>query len=636
MAKYIICRAGVIGVLGLAGSTLAGIPNPLPTGPDDFFEYGTQPNTLLDPMMTYDDLCKFCHAGYDPAIQQEPGRWRGSMHAHAGKDPIFLAAVAIANQDAPGSGSLCWKCHTPSGWVEGRATPADGSSLLESDFREGISCHLCHRMVDPSPDPGNPPTTAQFDAQILSDLGSLVPFSPGNGQYVIDPLDYRRGPFDLGPGFFYHAFLHSPFHKRGEMCGTCHNVSNPVLKRLPGPNNGVYVPDEGTPGDPKSIFNTPHSTGDTNDMFPEQRTYSEWAASTFAATGVDMAGRFGGNLAVVSQCQDCHQPDINGGACIPGLGPTQRTDLPYHSFAGANRWMIDVILHQYTGTPLLDQPAIDALNVAKGDVEYMLLNASDMTLTQTGADLNVRIINQCAHKLLTGMPEGRRMWINVVFKNAKGAVLAERGAYDPKAAVLNEAGTKVYECVFGIDALMSSVTGLPVGPSFHLVLNNAFFKDNRIPPRGFSNAVFDEFGGSPVEYSYADGQYWDDTGYFIPAGAATAEVKFYYQIASREYIEFLRDANQETPPNDGTRVYDAWVATGKSPPFEMDSLTLNLVPYLPSDFNGDGSVNGADLSVLLSNFGSQDARPLEGDANGDGRVDGADLSVLLSNFGTSI
>jgi len=52
-----------------------------------------------------------------------------------------------------------------------------------------------------------------------------------------------------------------------------------------------------------------------------------------------------------------------------------------------------------------------------------------------------------------------------------------------------------------------------------------------------------------------------------------------------------------------------------------------------SDFNGDGAVNGADLSVLLSTFGRCVLGGSAADANGDGVIDGADLSVLLSNFG---
>ncbi len=66
-----------------------------------------------------------------------------------------------------------------------------------------------------------------------------------------------------------------------------------------------------------------------------------------------------------------------------------------------------------------------------------------------------------------------------------------------------------------------------------------------------------------------------------------------------------------------------------------ESVCIPPVSSCPSDFNGDFLVNGADLSVLLANFGSTGATLGSGDANGDGNVDGADLSVLLSEFGTT-
>jgi len=58
-------------------------------------------------------------------------------------------------------------------------------------------------------------------------------------------------------------------------------------------------------------------------------------------------------------------------------------------------------------------------------------------------------------------------------------------------------------------------------------------------------------------------------------------------------------------------------------------------PTCPGDANGDGQINGADLSVLLSNFGQPAAGPAFGDFNGDGVCNGADLSVLLAQFGNS-
>lgn len=56
-------------------------------------------------------------------------------------------------------------------------------------------------------------------------------------------------------------------------------------------------------------------------------------------------------------------------------------------------------------------------------------------------------------------------------------------------------------------------------------------------------------------------------------------------------------------------------------------------PECPGDTNSDGLVNGADLSVLLAQFGASVAPGTGADFNGDALVNGADLSVLLSNFG---
>jgi len=64
-------------------------------------------------------------------------------------------------------------------------------------------------------------------------------------------------------------------------------------------------------------------------------------------------------------------------------------------------------------------------------------------------------------------------------------------------------------------------------------------------------------------------------------------------------------------------------------------ITFAFTPVTPcpGDANVDGVVNGADLSVLLAQFGQNSAPSTGGDLNGDGHVDAADLSVLLSNFG---
>lgn len=56
----------------------------------------------------------------------------------------------------------------------------------------------------------------------------------------------------------------------------------------------------------------------------------------------------------------------------------------------------------------------------------------------------------------------------------------------------------------------------------------------------------------------------------------------------------------------------------------------------PGDLNSDGVVDLADLTTLLSNYGTVGgATPEQGDLNGDQNVDLSDLTLLLSAFGTT-
>ncbi len=64
-------------------------------------------------------------------------------------------------------------------------------------------------------------------------------------------------------------------------------------------------------------------------------------------------------------------------------------------------------------------------------------------------------------------------------------------------------------------------------------------------------------------------------------------------------------------------------------------LRVVVPPECAGDANGDNGVNGADLSVLLAQFGTSVPAGTGADFNADGVVNGADLSVLLGSFGTS-
>lgn len=81
-------------------------------------------------------------------------------------------------------------------------------------------------------------------------------------------------------------------------------------------------------------------------------------------------------------------------------------------------------------------------------------------------------------------------------------------------------------------------TTYTVGESFHFALNNMILKDNRIPPRSFTNANFESIQAAPVGYSYPDGAYFDMTTYDLPSTTFRINVKLLYQTVSKEYIDF--------------------------------------------------------------------------------------------------
>lgn len=270
----------------------------------------------------------------------------------------------------------------------------------------------------------------------------------------------------------------------------------------------------------------------------------------------------------------------------------ERSNVPAHDFNGGNAWMQEVLYNLY---PFELQP--EYLADSQDRAIYMLQNAASLEVTAEECSIKVRIINETGHKLPTGYPEGRRMWINVEFRDDALNVLAERGEYASTTADLTTSNTKVYEAQLGPDASIAALTGLPEGSSFHFALNNKYYKDNRIPPRGFTNAAFAAAQAAPVAAAYSDGQYWDDTLFRIPPAATTASVSIYYQTASKEYITFLRDENRTNDA--GNVLYEQWELTGKSPPVLMNERVvagLTAGDFADSDCNG--LINLDDLRLL--------------------------------------
>ncbi|MGC9451102.1 MAG: Ig-like domain-containing protein [Oceanipulchritudo sp.] len=551
----------------------------------DFDMPGSQPFEAGSITATPEN-CAVCHGDYD--VTAEPyHNWRGSMMALASLDPLFEANLAIANQDAPDSGDLCLRCHISRGWIQGRSVPTDGSAMLVSD-KIGVSCDLCHRMLNPNYEAGISPLR---DTEVLSQLSFPFPDDPavyGTGMYVVDELaTHKRGPFDLNTAPSGHDFFYSPFHRTGEFCGTCHDVSNPAF--IKDPVTGLFVPQE---------LDAPNTTFSPHSIVPVERTYSEWKNSAYniLPTGV-YAPEFAGNKegGFVSTCQDCHMSDVLGYGANPlTTSAPERPNMPLHDMTGGSTWLPELIANgSVPGVNPLDYPHLDLTAVQDGIARsvYMLENAAALSAEQTVGDLVVRVTNNTGHKLPTGYPEGRRIWVNVKFYDAGDNVVKESGAYDSSTGILTkDAEAKIYEVHPGIGENVAGIFELDPGYSLHFVLNNEIFEDNRIPPMGFTNAAFAEFGGAPVGHAYADGQHWDDSAYDVPAGAVRAEVNLYYQSTSKEFVEFLKNENKGGPGNIGEQMYDLWNNNGKCPPTLMATAEYSVLEAA-ADADEDGLTN---------------------------------------------
>lgn len=577
-ARLVACWGAL--ALGAAGLLPAGV----------YTERGTQPP------LTYGLLpsgnCSGCHGYYDLQRHIEPwNTWAGSMMANAGRDPIFWAALDVANNDGealgvPGIGEFCLRCHAATGWLAERAQAddstvppglggADGCELLgkidepDNDFA-GVSCHLCHRMqVNAAPPPGEE-TFYYENADFWLDDGNC----PNGGS---GPC--RRGPYDYPPNpAAPHAWAFSTYHVANDICGNCHNVTSPLHNLLDDSGQDTGVP------------------------YPIERTFKEWQQSEFSD---DQSPEF-------ANCSSCHMPDAAGDPVYASSreNPNRAGNLPIHQLAGGNTWIPQVLKTEYPSLNLateLDATTALALDLLQNRSALVELSAP-AAVTGGALTVAVRVTNLSGHKLPTGYGEGRRMWLHVAARDGLGAVFWESGAWQSDTGELSaDPQLKVYEVQQGIwnyngtaeCDVDDAVSGKHL---FHFVRNDCIALDNRIPPLGFTGGA--DLETRPVGYVYPETTpgsgvlvNWDLTSYDLPVPAGTAspvtvEATLRYQTASKEYIEFLRDqavdngfpddcVDRNVPLPAGTSrgeyLYALWQVSGRSAPVDMASDTGSAV-----------------------------------------------------------
>jgi hypothetical protein len=650
---------------------------------------------------------------------------------------------ALGNANA---GDLCERCHFPEGWLGGRSEPPNASAMTSSDFDglHCDVCHSLYDPFfettyngtregndwigywdEAGTLSGTEATKTYQEDRTLS--GSIKMFNGTNfyskffvpnystytenasGQYFSSGNGQKRASFADAKAK--HQQLYSRYHKSKYYCSTCHDVSNPALANL-------------------GLSGLPDQSGGTNLIteqysacryFHVERTFSEFRLSTYAqqggaATNPEFALLSGG-ITWAAKCQDCHMRDVVGYACNKAgtpLRPTGSTEhphsgLPLHDMTGGNAWISYIL-----GTLDPAGPAYDPVNVQilnKGPAVLTLDLTAGETPTNNGAaliagsnrakdqldiaatikdfnyvpstgTLSFKIQNNTPHKLISGFPEGRRMFINIkVFKN--GCLKYEANPYDYTVGTLkglenSQSSPALAPAEHYVDELVyevhpkSDLTG--ENETFHFVLATGRYKDNRIPPKGFDVNSAPLRLSEPVWHGLSDPNYftpqeyaggYDDVNLSVPANADYVKVTLYYQGTSREYIEFLRDEinadsntlSSPTPsgqPNAyivqtdlffsklkawGNTIWDLWyhnhgldgsgVAVDCIVPYQMTQVTWGVPSEpCPADFGGECGVDFTDFAIFASYWLNDCSVTPCGPANLDNSNNAIDLSDL--------
>lgn len=583
---------------------------PSGTGTIDFTPHGTQPGLVYD-IQPPEPQCSACHAiaGGDPATSptfRPFTTWSGSMMANATRDPLFFAALDIANNDVPGVGDYCLRCHTPRGWLMGHVVkpgfgppndPVKGAAacLLNGTYDSpddtnsemgGVTCHFCHRLMPNGPN-GEPGYEGNGNAWV----DDVQCANTGGGPPC------RRGPYAYTDGTAPppHEWQYSDYHTESAICGVCHNVSSPDISRLPAASDRIFG--DGFDGATTLKTLKLDDGTDTGHPMPIERTFAEWQQSQYAQEPE-------------TTCQSCHMPmseDPDATACSYRIN-NRTGDLPVHAFVGGNTWVPGIIKGEYgagldvTGTNRTEslQQTIDwarQLLTTAAALDTTIQSYTPPTSTTPGAmALSIKVTNLTGHKLPTGYSEGRRMWLNVEVRDADGGLVFESAAYDPATAELTEdTQARVYEVMQGIwnyhGTGTCDIENAGNEKMFHFVLNDCIARDSRIPPLGFTPATAADPNGydlRPVGYTYPETSpgsgvlvNYDTATYTLAVppntpAPLTATARLYYQTASNYYIAFLRDE----AVNEGFEDENAMCTGGPDRPFTVGPQSRTRGEYM--------------------------------------------------------
>ena len=472
-----------------------------------------------------------CHESFEPNVFTEPGQsYRATMMALSGRDPLFRAAFEVARRDRPALTDLCLRCHTPAAWLQGRSE-GDLDQLTEEDL-EGVTCDICHRMVATDP--------------------PLI----GDGQITLSQSTDRRSQRGSAPPLSGHGVQRDTYTSSSLMCATCHSLFNPLEIAYDADGRSLGV------------------------SYYEQRTFEEWRDSVFPSRD--------------QGCVECHMRVTSGAAVRDG---ETYDDLRVHAMVGGNEFAARAVRYLNPSVNI----ALE-LGQLSNWVGENLAAAADLeiieapTQIQSGQpfEVAVRLTNRTGHKLPTGYPEGRRIYLEVsIALDGQGPVILSGAWNQTTGNVQRDPQLRTYEAEHGRFENGQSQR------SRSLLLLNQILSDTRIPPEGFVPQHPDmvpsgrDYGAGPPYRHYDEHRYTFEAPLVSRSTGATVSIRAMYQTTDGEVVDFLLDAAAGTQA--ATDLERAWNALGRAPPREMMRAETTLTVQPQQTVATDGGIEDTGM-----------------------------------------
>jgi len=490
-------------------------------------------------------------AGGDVVNLSPYGEWRWSMMGLAGRDPIFYAQleseITLHPTRADEIQNLCFRCHGAMAQRRfhidngdgpdvsftrdiplGRWTPGSPEYRYAALARDGISCMVCHQIVDDGR-PFAEIVTGQFEISTPGDGGSTV-FGPFDDVVTL-PMENALGITPRG----------SDYVSKSRLCGSCHSIYLPVYDR----------------------------DGNQVDNDYEQSTYLEWLNSDFRT-------ELGGG-ADPRNCQDCHMPgDYHGRdlefrianiqddtypaadnlAPVNDIALRERDEFRRHTLYGINLFGLEMF-RQFDD--ILGVRTSDYMSGTTNDLDHAIAEGDRFAKQQTARveisrtavdgnalDATVKVTNLAGHRFPSGVGF-RRAFVELLVTDAHNTVVWASGRTNSLGVIVDERGRPL-PSEFPLDIDGGEGAGQAFQPHYDLIerqnqvqiyqelvrntdghFTTSFVsqadtvKDNRLLPKGWTPSGPPGFAPGA---EHAGDKQWDFPAATMPKGGALADRAF--------------------------------------------------------------------------------------------------------------